>query len=94
MPACLYIVTNKPNGLLYVGVTTNLPQRAWQHRAGEVDSFTKKYNLKHLVHVEPFEEVRNAIQREKTRKHWSRAWKVALIERENPEWEDLFDRLM
>jgi putative endonuclease len=87
------IVTNKPHGTLYVGVTSNLAQRAWQHRAGEVDGFTKRYNLTRLVYAEAHADMRAAIQREHNIKHWPRAWKIALIEAENPDWRDLFEDL-
>jgi putative endonuclease len=86
-------MTNRPNGILYVGVTSDLAQRAWQHRDGLVDGFTKRYGLKRLVHVERYDDIRAAIQREKNLKHWSRAWKVRLILEQNPEWRDLYDDL-
>ncbi|MGO8915596.1 MAG: GIY-YIG nuclease family protein [Stellaceae bacterium] len=89
----IYIVTNRPNGTLYVGVTSNIARRAWEHREGLVDGFTKRYRLKRLVYVERYEDVRVAIQREKNMKHWSRTWKVRLILRDNPDWDDLYDRL-
>ncbi len=69
----VYIVTNKPNGTLYVGVTTNIARRAWEHREGLIEGFTKRYGLKRLVYVERHEMIEAAIQREKTIKHWSRA---------------------
>ncbi|HEV2677297.1 MAG TPA: GIY-YIG nuclease family protein [Aliidongia sp.] len=87
----IYIMTNKPNGILYVGVTRDLARRAWEHREGLADGFTKRYGLKRLVYVEKHDEIVVAIQREKNLKHWRRAWKVALILTENPEWADLYD---
>jgi putative endonuclease len=87
----IYIITNKPNGILYVGVTSDLARRIWEHREDFVDGFTKRYGLKRLVYVEKHDEIVVAIQREKNLKHWSRAWKVRLILAENPEWADLYD---
>ncbi|HTZ77407.1 MAG TPA: GIY-YIG nuclease family protein [Stellaceae bacterium] len=84
-------MTNRPNGTLYVGVTSDLARRAWEHREGLVDGFTKRYSLKRLV--ERHEDIHAAIQREKNLKHWSRAWKVQLIVAENPSWDDLYDQL-
>ncbi|GAB6053214.1 GIY-YIG nuclease family protein [Magnetospira thiophila] len=91
--AWVYIMTNRPYGTLYVGVTSNLPRRVWEHRESAADGFTKRYGLKRLVYAEPHEEIRSAIQREKNIKHWPRAWKVQLILGANPEWNDLYDQL-
>ena len=93
MAAFVYFMTNRRNGILYVGVTTNLPARAYQHREGLVAGFTKRYGLKMLVYYEVFDDIRDAIQREKTIKHWPRAWKVRLIHQLNPNWNDLYDTL-
>ncbi|MBV9521548.1 MAG: GIY-YIG nuclease family protein [Alphaproteobacteria bacterium] len=90
----VYIMTNRPNGTLYVGVTSDLARRIWEHRADVAEGFTKRYGLKRLVHVERHEDIRTAIQRERTMKHWPRAWKVRLIHADNPEWADLYDRLV
>ena len=90
----VYIVTNKPNGILYVGVTSDIQKHAWGHREGIVEGFTKRYGLKRLVFVEWHDDIRNAIQREKTMKHWSRAWKVRTLEMANPDWRDLYADLM
>ena len=90
----LYIMTDKPNGTLYVGVTSAIAQRAYQHREGLVEGFTKRYGLTRLVYVERHEEITGAIQREKNVKHWRREWKVKLIHSVNPEWDDLYDGLM
>jgi putative endonuclease len=88
-----YIVTNRPPGTLYVGVTSDLARRIWEHRDGIEEGFTKKYRLKRLVWAERHEDIRTAIQREKNIKHWPRAWKLDLILAENPQWDDLSDRL-
>lgn len=92
--AWVYIVTNRRDGTLYVGVTSNIARRAWEHREGLVEGFTRRYHLKRLVHVEPFDDIRDAIQREKALKHWARGWKVELIEAENPDWNNLYDTLV
>ena len=89
----VYIMTNRPNGTLYVGVTGNLARRVWEHREGVADGFTKRYGLKRLVYVEHHQNMRAAIQRERNLKHWPRAWKAALIGAENPGWDDPYDRL-
>jgi putative endonuclease len=75
----VYLVTNRPNGTLYVGVTDNLARRIWEHREGLVEGFTKRYGLKRLVYAEHYEEIRIARQREQNLKHYPRAWKVRLI---------------
>jgi putative endonuclease len=90
----IYFITNKRDGILYAGVTSNLPRRAYEHREGQVKGFTKRFGLKRLVYYEPFDDIRDAIQREKTIKHWPRAWKVRLIHAMNPEWDDLYDTLI
>lgn len=89
----VYIVTNQPNGTLYVGVTADLTRRVAQHREGKVPGFTARYGLKRLVYAEPHVDIRSAIQREKTIKHWPRAWKVRLINEANADWRDLYDDL-
>jgi putative endonuclease len=89
----VYIMTNRPNGTLYVGVSSDVARRAWEHREGAGDGFTKRYGLKRLVFAEHHEDIRAAIQREKNMKHWPRAWKVRLIRAENPDWLDLYDQL-
>ena len=86
----VYFMTNRRDGVLYVGVTSNLPRRAYEHREGLIEGFTKRHGLKRLVYAEPFDDIRYAIQREKTIKHWPRAWKVRLHHRDaNPDWDDL-----
>jgi putative endonuclease len=89
----VYIVTNRPNGTLYVGVTGDLARRVYEHREGLVDGFTTRYGLKRLVYYERFDDISDAIRREKALKHWSRAWKVKLIHAMNTAWDDLYDRL-
>ena len=87
--AYVYILASKRNGTLYIGVTSNLPRRMEQHRAAAVPGFTAKYRVDRLVWFEGFADIRDAIDREKAMKKWNRAWKVALIERSNPNWEEL-----
>jgi putative endonuclease len=89
----VYIMTNRPNGTLYIGVTNDLARRVWEHREGVVAGFTKRYGLKRLVYAEHHDDIRIAIQREKSLKRWPRAWKVRLIHADNPNWDDLYDRL-
>ena len=89
----VYIVTNRTDGTLYVGVTSDLARRAWEHREGVAAGFTQKYRLKRLVWAERHEDIRRAIQREKNLKHWPRAWKLDLIVAGNPDWSDLYDNL-
>jgi putative endonuclease len=90
---CVYIMANKRNGTLYTGVTSNLAERAWQHKNGDVECFTKKYGAKMLVYCERHNDMRSAIIREKQIKKWNRDWKVQLIEQENPTWRDLSEEL-
>jgi putative endonuclease len=89
----VYIMTNRPNGTLYVGVTSNLARRVWEHREGAIEGFSKTYGLKRLVYFEEHETILGAIQREKALKRWLRAWKVRLIMTRNPDWVDLYDLL-
>ncbi|HLI18936.1 MAG TPA: GIY-YIG nuclease family protein [Rhodanobacteraceae bacterium] len=86
----IYILTSHPQGTLYVGVTSDLVRRIWQHRNDSVDGFTKRYGVHRLVHFEQFLSMADAIEREKELKKWRRAWKIALIEKSNPEWRDLW----
>ncbi len=90
----VYIMSNKRDGILYVGVTSDLLKRAYEHRSGLVAGFTKRYGLKLLVWFEQHDDIRSAIQREKMMKHWSRSWKVQLIHGANPEWRDLYDEFV
>jgi putative endonuclease len=94
MSAWIYIMTNRPNGTLYLGVTSDLTKREWQHREGLVDGFTKRYRLTRLVYAEPHPDISSAIQRERNMKHWPRTWKVRLILQHNPGWDDLYDHLV
>jgi putative endonuclease len=89
----VYIMTNHPNGTLYIGVTNDLPRRIWEHRQGTGSTFVKRYYLKRLVYAEPHEDITIAIQRETSLKRWPRAWKVDLITSMNPDWNDLYDQL-
>ena len=87
-------MTNRRDGVLYAGATSDLSKRAWEHRNGVVDGFTRRYGLKRLVYAEHYADIRDAIQREKNIKHWPRIWKVELIESQNPGWADLYDSLV
>ena len=89
----VYILASRKNGTLYTGVTNAIARRAWQHREGLAVGFTKKYQIKRLVFFEQYPISRDAIQREKNIKHWPRRWKIDLIERDNPEWFDLYRKL-
>ena len=84
------ILASKRNGTLYVGVTSDLVKRAWEHRNGLTGGFTKKYNVHRLVHYELFDDMKSAITREKQMKKWRRAWKIELIEKDNRHWRDLW----
>jgi putative endonuclease len=89
----VYILTNRPNGTLYTGVTRDLARRVWQHREGLATGFTKQYGLKRLVFCEYHETILAAIQRERNIKRWPRAWKVRLIYEANPDWNDLYETI-
>jgi putative endonuclease len=89
----VYILASRRNGTLYVGMTDDLIRRAWEHKIGAVPGFTRKYGVKLLVWYEVHELRESAFQRERQLKRWNRAWKLALIERLNPGWRDLFDEL-
>ena len=89
-----YIMTNKPRGVLYVGVTSNLAARVDQHRRGVGSDFCSKYNLRRLVLAEEHGRIDDAIAREKALKAWKRDWKIELIEATNPEWRDLFELIV
>ncbi|HLI14168.1 MAG TPA: GIY-YIG nuclease family protein [Alphaproteobacteria bacterium] len=91
---CVYILASRRNGTLYVGVTSDIARRAWEHRSDVVAGFTKRYGVHRLVFVEFHDSMADAILREKRIKKWHRAWKLALIERDNPEWRDLYDELL
>ena len=89
----VYIMASAKNGTLYIGVTNDVIRRAAEHKEGRTEGFTQRHEVKRLVYVEAHEHAENAIQREKTLKRWNRDWKIALIERDNPQWEDLYDGL-
>jgi len=93
MQPCIYILASGYNGTLYIGVTSALVQRIWQHREGVHDGFTKKHGIRMLVHYETLPSMEEAIRREKQLKHWNRDWKIRLIERGNPDWRDLYPEL-
>ena len=88
---CVYIMASAPNGILYIGVTSCLPDRVSIHKQDLMDGFTKKYGVHRLVYYEMHETMEQAIRRETQLKKWKRAWKVRLIHEMNPEWSDLFD---
>jgi len=87
----IYILSNRKNGTLYIGITTNLVRRIYEHKTGLIEGFSKRYNLKKLVHIEEYDQYAQAIQREKRLKEWKRAWKLNLINEHNPEWSDLYE---
>ena len=90
----VYLLASKRNGTLYVGVTSDLVQRVWEHKNNVVEGFTKRYAVHHLVWYEEHGTMESAITREKAIKEWKRAWKLALIERSNPEWKDLYENVL
>lgn len=97
MPAkqpAVYILTNRLNGVLYIGVTSDLVKRIWQHRSDAVKGFSQRYRLHLLVYFEQYGSMVEAIAREKELKKWRRAWKVALIQKSNPGWHDLWSELI
>jgi putative endonuclease len=89
----VYIMASRRNGTLYTGVTNDLARRATQHRDGNGSTFTRTYNISRLVWAEPHDDINLAIVREKAIKKWRRAWKLELIERVNPDWDDLYETL-
>ena len=89
MGGWVYILTNKPNGTLYIGVTSKIGERIAQHRSKAVAGFTRDHGLERLVYLEAHDRIEDAIAREKALKHWRRAWKVRLIQSVNPDWRDL-----
>ena len=93
MAAWIYFMADRQHGAIYIGVTSRLGERAYEHRTGALKGFTQRYGLKRLVYVERHPTMPLAIQCEKTLKHWPRAWKIRLIHRENPEWTDLYEML-
>ena len=93
MAPALYLLASQRNGTLYIGVTSNLIQRIWQHREGLAEGFAKKYRVKTLVWYEQHATMERAIAREKALKKWNRAWKLRLIEETNPQWRDLWPEI-
>ncbi len=91
---CVYLLASLRNGTLYVGVTSNLVKRVWEHKEKLADGFTKKYTINQLVWYEVHETMESAISREKAIKEWKRLWKLRLIEEANPEWTDLYDQIV
>ena len=91
MSAWIYIMSNRKDGVLYIGVTSDLSRRIVQHREGKGSAFCRRYGLKRLVYAEEHDSIEDAIAREKAMKAWTRAWKIELIEAVNPAWDDLFD---
>ena len=91
---CVYILANKRNGTLYVGVTNDIARRSWEHRSDTVDGFTKRYGVHRLVYAEFHETMPDAILREKRIIKWRRAWKLDLVERSNPQWRDLYSEVL
>jgi len=94
MQPAVYIMANRRDGTLYTGVTSNLPARIWQHKNDINRGFTAKYGIHLLVYVEFCDDMYAAITREKRVKGWKRKWKLALIEKQNPEWRDLYDDIL
>jgi putative endonuclease len=90
----VYILASRRNGTLYIGVTSNLVQRAWQHRDSPGEGFTSRYGVKHLVYYELHGDLEHAITREKRLKKWNRVWKLRLIEERNPQWRDLWEEIL
>jgi len=94
MVYCVYIMASKRNGTLYIGMTSDLAKRVWEHKNDVVEGFTKKYGCHTLVYFEPIEDFDSALQREKRMKAWQRQWKIDLIQKDNPTWQDLTYKLM
>ncbi|RJP24561.1 MAG: GIY-YIG nuclease family protein [Candidatus Abyssobacteria bacterium SURF_5] len=90
----VYILASKKNGTLYIGVTTDLVKRVYQHKSDAVNGFSKTYRVHDLVYFEQFEDIMAAIEREKQIKRWKRRWKVRLIEETNPQWKDLYKEII
>jgi putative endonuclease len=90
----VYITANKRNGTIYIGVTSDLLKRIWQHKNKVYEGFTTEYGVDRLVYYEAFDDIYEAIKREKLLKFYKREWKIALIEKDNPEWEDLYKKII
>ncbi|MBE5073537.1 GIY-YIG nuclease family protein [Erythrobacteraceae bacterium E2-1 Yellow Sea] len=94
MGGWVYIMSNKREGVLYIGVTSDIAARVLQHRQGKGSSFCRRYGLNMFVHAEEYPDIESAIAREKAMKAWKRAWKIELIEQANPDWADLYERIL
>lgn len=94
MSGWVYMLSNKPHGVLYTGVTANITQRIWLHRERRQQGFTQRYNCHRLVRCENHDAIEAAIHREKCIKEWKRAWKIELIEAANPKWDDLYETIL
>ncbi len=92
--ACVYLLASRRNGTLYVGVTSDLIRRVWEHKEDLADGFTKRYGVHTLVWYELHDSMEVAIRREKAIKEWKRRWKLKLIEKQNPGWRDLYDEVL
>lgn len=90
----VYVLASKRNGTLYIGVTSDLRKRVWEHKNDVVEGFTKRYRVHHLVYYELHDDMVSAIEREKQMKKWNRAWKLELIEKHNPDWQDLWEGIL
>ena len=90
----IYMMTNKQYGVLYIGITSDIVKRVYEHKNSYVDGFTKQYNLNILVYYEVYDEIEEAIKREKQLKNWHREWKVELVNKQNPNWEDLYESIL
>ena len=90
----VYILASQTHGTIYTGVTSNLIKRLYEHKNDLIDGFTKKYQVHRLVYFEQLDDMQNAITREKQIKSWKRQWKIELIEKSNPEWQDLYDNIV
>ncbi|MFC1734318.1 GIY-YIG nuclease family protein [candidate division KSB1 bacterium] len=89
----IYILASRKNGTLYIGVSNDLIKRVFEHKQKMVEGFSKRYNISNLVYFEESSDVHSALAREKQLKKWNRAWKIRLIEQQNPEWHDLYEEL-
>lgn len=89
----IYILSSLHNRVLYIGLTSDLQKRIWEHKNKIIKGFTQKYNVDRLVYYEVYDDAENAIKRERNMKEWKREWKIELIEKKNPEWKDLYDQI-
>jgi len=93
VPYYVYILASGLGGTLYIGVTNNIVRRVFEHQSNVVAGFTKRYSVKRLVYFEQYDDIENAIRREKRLKKWNRSWKIHLIEESNPNWDDLYPKI-